>query len=401
MALPSLARVPAPPDPILGLAEAFRNDPRPGKINLSSGVFVDETGTTPVLPSVTEAERRILTKGAPKGYRPIDGAADYRDAVRGYVFGEDHELARSARVAVSQTPGGTGGLRVAADFLRQTGSSATIWMSEPTWPNHPQLFQLAGFRIRTYPYTDPSGRRIDEEALLGALGQASPGDIVLLHGSCHNPTGVDPSPALWRAIGDLVEERRLLPFVDFAYQGFGDGIREDADWMEGLIRPGAELLISTSFSKNFALYSERVGALLLVARTEQDAAAAQSNVKIAIRANYSNPPSHGADIVATILGDADLRARWETELAGMRTRIKDNRARLVEALVARGIPGDWDPIARQRGMFALLGLSVDQVARLREEHAVYVVGKGRINVAGFTSATFDSFAAALGAVVAA
>ncbi len=400
MALPSLARVPAPPDPILGLAEAFRADPRPGKINLSSGVFVDESGTTPVLPSVTEAERRILAKGATKLYRPIDGDAGYRDAVRAFVFGTGHELATSPKVAVSQTPGGTGGLRVAADFLRQAGASATIWMSEPTWPNHPQLFQLAGFRIRTYPYTDPSGRRIDEAALLAALDEASPGDTVLLHGSCHNPTGVDPSPGLWRAIGDLIEERRLLPLVDFAYQGFGDGIREDADWMDGLLRPGAELLISTSFSKSLALYNERVGSLVLVARSERDAAAAQSNVKVAIRANYSNPPSHGADIVTTILTDPALRAQWEVELAGMRARIKDNRANLVDALTSRGIPGDWAPIASQRGMFALLGLSVEQVARLREEHAVYVVGKGRINVAGFTSTTFGPFADALGAVLA-
>ncbi len=211
---------------------------------------------------------------------------------------------------------------------------------------------------------------------------------------------MDPSAALWRAIGDLVEERRLLPLVDFAYQGFGDGIREDADWMEGLIRPGAELLISTSFSKSLALYNERVGALLLVARSEKDAAAAQSNVKVAIRANYSNPPSHGADIVTAILGDPALRSQWEEELAGMRARIKDNRARLVDALTARGIPGDWAPIAAQRGMFALLGLTSEQVARLREEHGVYVVGRGRINVAGFTSATFGPFADALAAVVA-
>ena len=399
-ARPARARGPPPPPPILGLAEAFRADPRPGKINLSSGVFVDESGTTPVLPSVTEAERRILAKGATKLYRPIDGDAGYRDAVRAFVFGTGHELATSPKVTVSQTPGGTGGLRVAADFLRQAGASATIWMSEPTWPNHPQLFQLAGFRIRTYPYTDPSGRRIDEVALLAALGEASPGDTVLLHGSCHNPTGVDPSPGLWRAIGDLLEERRLLPLVDFAYQGFGDGIREDADWMEGLLRPGAELLISTSFSKSLALYNERVGSLVLVARSERDAAAAQSNVKVAIRANYSNPPSHGADIVTTIMGDPALRAQSEVELAGMRARIKDNRAHLVDALTSRGIPGDWAPIATQRGMFALLGLSVEQVARLREEHAVYVVGKGRINVAGFRSTTFGPFADALGGVLA-
>jgi aspartate/tyrosine/aromatic aminotransferase len=372
--------MPAPPDPILDLAEAFRNDPRPGKINLSSGVFVDETGRTPVLPSVIEAERRILAKGASKMYRPIDGDPAFRAAVQSHVFGASHPLA--------------------ADFLRQAGASTTIWMSEPTWPNHTQLLQLAGFRTRTYPYTDPSGRRIDADALLAALGEASPGDVVLLHGSCHNPTGVDPSPDLWRAIGDVIEERRLLPLVDFAYQGFGDGIREDAYWMGGLIRAGVELLISTSFSKSLALYSERVGALLLVARSEQDATAAQSNVKVAIRANYSNPPSHGGDIVVTILGDRDLRAQWEAELAGMRARIKGNRASLVEALTSRAIRGDWAPITSQRGLFSLLGLSLEQAARLRKEHAVYVVGRGRINVAGFTPSTFGPFADALAAVLA-
>ena len=400
MALPSLARVPAPPDPILGLAEAARADTRRGKINLSSGVFVDETGTTPVLLSVVEAERRILAAGRSKLYRPIDGDAAFRDTVRDLVFTPEHEVVRSGRVAVSQTPGGTGGLRVAADFLRQTGSGGTIWMSQPTWPNHPQLFSLAGFRIREYPYTDPTGRRIDEAALLAALGEASPGDVVLLHGSCHNPTGVDPSPELWGKIGDLVEERRLLPLVDFAYQGFGHGLREDADWMDGLLRPGLELLVSTSYSKSFALYNERVGALAIVAGSAAQAAAAQSHVKIAIRSNYSNPPSHGGDIVATILADPALRALWETELAAMRARIQANRAALVEAIAARGIPGDWAPIATQRGMFALLGLSLEQVARLREEHAVYVVGRGRINVAGFTSATVGPFADALGAVIA-
>ncbi len=400
MALPSLVRFPAPPDPILGLAESYRSDPRSAKINLSSGVFVDESGTTPVLPSVTEAERRILAKGATKLYRPIDGDAAFRAAVRDLAFGPDHEVVRSDRVAVSQTPGGTGGLRVAADFLRQAGASGTIWMSEPTWPNHPQLFRLAGFRIQTYPYTDATGRRIEDGALLDALRGASPGDVILLHGSCHNPTGVDPSPALWQQIGDVVEEGRLLPLVDFAYQGFGDGLREDADWMAGLVRPGAEMLVSTSYSKSFALYNERVGALLLVAHARDAALAAQSHVKIAIRANYSNPPSHGADIVTTILSDPQLRAQWEGELAGMRARIKDNRAALVAALKARAIPGDWDPIASQRGMFALLGLTTQQVERLRVDHGVYVVGRGRINVAGFTSATFEPFADALAAVVA-
>ena len=400
MSLPSLARIPAPPDPILGLAEAFRNDTREGKINLSSGVFVDASGKTPVLGTVIEAERSLAAAAGTKLYRPIDGEQAYRDLVRDLVLGADHEAVTAGRALATQTPGGTGGLRVAADLLRQTGSGETLWMSEPTWPNHPQLFAAAGFRVRTYPYTDATGRRIDEAAMLDALGQASPGDIVLLHGACHNPTGVDPSPALWQQIGDVVEERRLLPLVDLAYQGFGDGLREDAAGLMELVRPGAELIVSTSFSKTFSLYSERVGAMLVISRSAADAAAVQSHVKIAIRVNYSNPPAHGADVVRTILSDPELHLRWEQELAGMRNRIKDNRRALVSALEARAIPGDWGGIATQRGMFALLGLTLPQVARLKDERGVYVVGKGRINVAGFTSANLDPFADALAAVIA-
>jgi aspartate/tyrosine/aromatic aminotransferase len=400
VSLPSLTRIPAPPDPILGLTETFRNDAREGKINLSSGVFVDETGKTPVLGTVIEAERRLAAAAGSKLYRPIDGEVAYRDLVRNLVLGADHEAVTSGRALATQTPGGTGGLRVAADLLRQTGAGETLWMSEPTWPNHPQLFAAAGFRIRTYPYTDATGRRIDETAMLGALRGASPGDIVLLHGACHNPTGVDPSPGLWKQIGDLVEERRVLPLVDLAYQGFGDGLREDAAGLLELVRPGAELLVSTSFSKTFSLYAERVGALLVIAGSAADAASIQSHVKVAIRVNYSNPPAHGADIVRTILADAELRPRWEEELAAMRNRIKDNRRALVTALEARAIPGDWGGIATQRGMFALLGLSLAQVARLRDEYGVYVVGKGRINVAGFTSVNRDRFADALAAVIA-
>jgi len=400
VSFPSLARIPAPPDPILGLAEAYRNDTRDGRINLSSGVFVDETGKTPVLDTVIEAERRLAAAAGTKLYRPIDGDQVYRDLVRNLVLGADHEAVTSGRALATQTPGGTGGLRVAADLLRQTGSGETLWMSEPTWPNHPQMFAAAGFKIRSYPYTDATGRRIDEAAMLEALGQASPGDIVLLHGACHNPTGVDPSPELWKRIGDLVDDRRLSPLVDLAYQGFGDGLREDAAGLMELVRPGAELLVSTSFSKTFSLYSERVGAMLVIARSAADGAAIQSHVKIAIRVNYSNPPAHGADIVRTVLDDAELRPRWELELAAMRNRIKDNRRALVAALEARSIPGDWGGIATQRGMFALLGLTLAQVARLRDEHGVYVVGKGRINVAGFTSVNLDPFADALAAVIA-
>jgi aspartate aminotransferase len=400
VSLPSLARIPAAPDPILGLAETFKADTRPGKVNLSSGVFVDDTGTTPVLPTVIEAERRLADAAGTKLYRPIDGEPAYREQVRALVLGADHEAVVSGRAVATQTPGGTGGLRVAADLIRSTGGGQTLWMSEPTWPNHPTLFHAAGFRVRTYPYTDPTGLRIDEEAMLGALAGASPGDVVLLHGACHNPTGVDPSPDLWRRIGDVVAERRLLPLVDLAYQGFGDGLGEDAAGLRELVRPGAELIVSTSFSKTFSLYAERVGAVLVIAASAADAAAAQSHVKAVVRVNYSNPPAHGADVVRTILADAELRPRWELELAAMRDRIKDNRRRVVEALAARSVPGDWSSIATQRGMFALLGLSTHQVARLRDEHGVYVVGHGRINVAGFTPSNLDPFADALAAVLA-
>ena len=401
MPFPSLARIPAPPDPILGLTEAFRVDPRPHRINLAQGVFVDESGVTPVLPVVLEAERRLVEAAGTKLYRPIDGEATFRTLVTRLVLGESHEAVSSGRAVATQVPGGTGGLRVVADLLRQTGGGATIWISDPTWPNHPQLFHAAGFRTRAYPYADDAGRSIDEGAMLRALETASPGDVLLLHGACHNPTGLDPSPDLWRRIGDLVERRGLLPFVDLAYQGFGDGLAEDARGLLELARPGVELIVSTSFSKTFSLYAERIGAVIAIARTAEDAAAIQTHMKISVRTNYSNPPAHGADIVQTVLADPALRAQWEGELAGMRSRIRDNRAALVKALVARGLPGDWAPIGRQRGMFAMLGLSTHQVTALREEHAVYVVGRGRINVAGLTTANIGPFTDALAAVMAA
>jgi aspartate/tyrosine/aromatic aminotransferase len=391
VALPLGSLTPAPPDPILGLTEAFRADTRADKVNLAVGVYVDDTGVTPVIPSVIEAERRLLERAGPKGYLPIDGRPGFRNAVRDLVFGPDHEIVRSGRSATAQTPGGTGALRVAADFLLQTGSSKTIWLSEPTWPNHPQLFTLAGFALRTYPYLDESGRHVDVGGMLGALRSAAPGDVVLLHGSCHNPSGVDPDQETWAAIGEIVIERELLPIVDFAYQGFGFGLREDADWLGGLARPRLEFVVCTSYSKNFALYNERVGALTIVAADAGRAAAALSHLKISIRSNYSNPPAHGADIVETILADPDL--------AAMRNRILGNRSALVEALVAAGVPGDWDPIRHQRGMFALLGLSADQVARLRDEFGVYVVGRGRINVAGLTAANLPSVVGAVKAVI--
>jgi aspartate/tyrosine/aromatic aminotransferase len=399
VALPARSLTLAPPDPILGLAESFKADTRQDKVNLSVGVYVDDSGVTPVIPSVLEAERRLLAKAGSKGYLPIDGRPGYKAAVRDLVFGADHEIVTSGRSATAETPGGTGALRVAADFLLQTGANKTIWLSEPTWPNHPQLFTLAGFSIKTYPYLDESGRGLEVAKMLAALRSAAPGDVILLHGSCHNPSGVDPDQETWAAIGEIIAERELMPIIDFAYQGFGFGLREDADWLAGLARPGLEFLVCTSYSKNFALYNERVGALTIVAADPARAAAALSHLKIAIRANYSNPPAHGADIVETILTDAALRAQWEVDLAGMRNRILGNRAVLVEGLIAANVPGNWEPLRRQRGMFALLGLSADQVTRLRDEFAVYVVSRGRINVAGLTKANLPHVISSVKAVI--
>ncbi len=399
MALPLRSLTPAPPDPILGLTEAFKADSRPNKVNLAVGVYVGDNGVTPVLSCVLEAERRLLEGAGPKGYLPIDGRPAYRNAVRHLIFGPDHEIVTSGRASTAQTPGGTGALRVAADFLVQAGASKNVWMSEPTWPNHPQLFTLAGFQTRVYPYLDESGRSVDVGKMLGALRSAARGDAVILHGSCHNPSGVDPDADTWAAIAEVAVENELIPVIDFAYQGFGFGLREDADWLTGLARPGLEFLVCSSYSKNFSLYNERVGALTIVAADAERAASALSHVKIAIRSNYSNPPAHGADVVATILADPDLRARWEVELAEMRNRILGNRNRLVRALEEAGVPGNWEPIGQQRGMFALLGLSAEQVARLRDEFAVYVVSKGRINVAGITPTNLETVVAAVKAVI--
>ena len=400
MSLPIRALTPASPDPILGLAESFKADPRTDKVNLSVGVYVDETGVTPVLPTVLEAERMLVDHPRSKGYLPIDGRPAYGKAVRELVFGVDHEIVTSGRSATAQTPGGTGALRVAADFLIQTGASRTIWVSEPTWPNHPQLFTMAGFNLRTYPYLDGSGRQVDVPKMLAALRSAVPGDVVLLQGSCHNPSGVDPDQDTWAAVGEIIVERELVPIVDFAYQGFGFGLREDADWLAGLARPGLEFLVCSSFSKNFALYNERVGALTIVAADSQRVSSALTHLKVAIRSNYSNPPAHGGDVVETILTSPELEAHWEVDLAGMRDRILGNRKALVAALVDAGVPGNWEPMGNQRGMFALLNLSNDQVRRLKEEFGVYVVSRGRINVAGLTRANLAHVVESIQAVLA-
>ncbi|MCC6493651.1 MAG: aspartate/tyrosine/aromatic aminotransferase [Pirellulales bacterium] len=389
----------APKDAILGLTETFKADPRPEKINLSVGVYQDESGRTPLLECVKEAERRLAAAPTTKSYLPISGLGEYCAAVAELAFGAGSQPLTSKRIAWAQTPGGTGALRVAADFLKANLPGAAVWMSDPTWPNHPQIFAAAGVATKTYPYFNAQDNALDLEGMLGAVARMQPGDVILLHGCCHNPTGIDPSPDQWQQIADAVYQRGVLPLLDFAYQGFADGIAEDAAGLQAFVRPGAEMLACSSFSKNFSLYRERVGALFAVAGSPEVAQRVQSQIEKTIRANYSNPPGHGAEIVAMILRNADLRQQWEGEVAAMRSRINGMRSELVKALKDHNVPGDYSFIARQRGMFSFSGLTKAQVERLREELAIYVVGSGRINVAGLTPCNIDRVAAAIGKVV--
>jgi aspartate/tyrosine/aromatic aminotransferase len=389
----------APTDAILGLTEAFKADPRAEKINLSVGVYQDENGKTPLLDCVKEAERRMAAAPTTKSYLPISGLQEYCQAVAHLAFGEVAEPLASKRVAWAQTPGGTGALRVAADFIHANLPGATLWMSDPTWPNHPQVFNAAGVATKSHPYFDAKTNSLDFDGLLTAIAKMPAGDVILLHGCCHNPTGIDPTAEQWKQIADAVYQRGLLPLLDFAYQGFADGIEEDATGLKAFVRPGSELLACSSFSKNFSLYRERVGALFVVAATAEAAQSVQSQLDKVIRANYSNPPAHGAEVVNTILRDAGLRKQWVGEVATMRNRINGMRSELVKALKDHGVPGDYSFISRQRGMFSFSGLTKPQVERLRDEYAIYVVSSGRINVAGLTPCNIDRVAESIGAVV--
>ena len=389
----------APKDAILGLTEAFKADPRAEKINLSVGVYQDENGKTPLLECVKEAERRLAAAPTTKSYLPISGLQEYCQAVAELAFGEGAEPLSRKRVAWAQTPGGTGALRVAADFIHANLPGATVWMSDPTWPNHPQVFHAAGLATKSHPYFDAKTNSLDFEGMLAGIAKMQAGDVILLHGCCHNPTGIDPTPEQWQQIADAVYQRGLLPLLDFAYQGFADGIEEDAAGLKAFLRPGAELLACSSFSKNFSLYRERVGALFAVAPTPEAAVKVQTQIDKVIRANYSNPPAHGAEVVNKILRDPELRKQWEGEVATMRNRINGMRAELVKALKDHGVPGDYSFISRQRGMFSFSGLTKAQVERLRDEYAIYVVGSGRINVAGLTPCNIDRVAESIGAVV--
>ena len=390
----------APPDSILGLGEAFKKDPNPNRINLSVGVYKDEQGGTPILASVKEAERRILASEKSKGYLSIEGLAEYDARVQELQFGANHEIVTSRRAVTAQTPGGTGALRVAADFVHKHFPNARVWCSKPTWANHAAIFSAAGQQVETYPYIDSAGKGLDFPAMLGAVQHIPAGDVILLHACCHNPTGIDPTPDEWKQIAAVVRERGILPLVDFAYQGFGEGLTEDAAGLRELARPGAELLVCSSFSKNFGLYGERVGALTVVAGSADAAERALSQVRISIRVNYSNPPAHGASIVATVLGDAELRKQWEAELTAMRTRIHKMRGLFVATMQSLAPQRDFSFIAKQRGMFSFSGLTNVQVDELRTKHAVYVVaGGGRMNIAGMTEQNMPRLCEAIAAVL--
>ena len=378
--------------------ERFRADERPHKVSLASGVYVDERGITPVLDTVREAEDRILERQTTKVYKPIDGDPAYLRPVRDLVFGAGHPAVAAGRVELLHTPGGTRAPCASpADLVHAIAPGAAVWLSSPTWPNHPQVFEAAGLPMRSYPYLGADGE-LDMDALVGVLRSVPAGDVVLLHGCCHNPTGIDPTAEQWAVIADTLAERGALPLLDFAYQGFADGLDEDARGLLALLERAGTLLVASSFSKNFALYDERVGALAIVGADAAETQTLLSHAKGAVRANYSNPPAHGGEIVATILGDDGLRARWVEEVATMRGRINGNRRAFVAGLQAAGAPGDHEGLMRQRGMFSLLPLGEERVARLRDEYAIYVVGRGRINVAGLTAANLGPVCEALATV---
>jgi aromatic-amino-acid transaminase len=388
----------APSDPIMGITELYNKDTRADKINLSMGVFKDEQGSTPLLDSVKKAEAIIYAEEDTKAYSAIEGFAEFNDAVLPLIFGADHEAVTSGRAATIHTPGGSGALRVVGDFLNKLSSSKTIWVSDPTWVNHINIFETAGLEVKLYPYFDKASNGLAFEAMMTALADIPSADAVLFHGCCHNPTGVDPSNEQWQLIADLVHGNGLLPVLDFAYQGFAEGIREDGEGPLKLVRPGKETLVCGSFSKNFALYNERTGSLTAVATDAAAVDIATSQIKSVIRSIYSSPPAHGGIIVSTILNDPELRAQWEGELKKMRDRIQAMRQLLADTLTAKGVPGDHSFITKQRGMFSFSGLSPKQVEQLKNEHAVYIVGNGRINVAAITPSNCDALCEAISKV---
>ncbi|MCL4183237.1 MAG: aspartate/tyrosine/aromatic aminotransferase [Burkholderiaceae bacterium] len=389
----------APRDPILGLTEAFNADTRSQKVNLGVGVYCDDDGRIPLLAAVRAAEQARIASAPARGYLPIEGFAAYNRAVQELLFGADSPLLAAGRVATFEALGGTGGLRIGADFLRRLYPDAQVWISDPSWENHRALFEAAGFRVNVYPYYDPATHGVRFDAMLAALNAMPAHSIVVLHACCHNPTGVDLLPEQWDAIVEAVRARDLAAFIDMAYQGFGEGIEADALALRKFTASGLDFFVSSSFSKSFSLYGERVGALSIVTADRDETARVTSQVKRVIRTNYSSPPSHGAAVVAAVLSTPALRQLWEQELAGMRERIRAMRDDLVRKLRENDVEQDFSFVARQRGMFSYSGLTPAQVERLREEFGIYAVSTGRICLAALNSRNIDYVAKAIAAVI--
>lgn len=388
----------APRDPILGVTEAFVADTNPKKVNLGVGIYYDDTGKIPLLECVRRAERQMAESAPPRGYLPIDGIPEYDRQVQELVFGEA-QARKDARIITVQTLGGTGGLKVGADLLRRLAPDAGVWISDPSWENHRALFENAGFEVQNYPYYQAATHGVDFDGMIGTLRTLPARSIVVLHACCHNPTGVDLSREQWAQVLEVVKARALIPFLDIAYQGFGDGIDSDAHAVRLFADAGMVTFVSNSFSKSFSLYGERIGTLSIVAASKDEASRVLSQVKRIVRTNYSNPPTHGGKIVSTVLASAELRRLWEQELSQMRERIRVARKSLVDMIQAR-MPGrDFSFVVRQRGMFSYSGLSKDAVARLREEFSVYAIDTGRICVAALNSKNIEYVADAIAKVL--
>jgi aspartate aminotransferase len=383
----------APPDSILGLSEAYTNDPRANKINLTVGVFKDEQGRTPILDTVKKAEEILLKTEATKSYMPIEGHPGYLKAVLDLVFGTSIDV---ARVAAAQTPGGTGALRVGADTVAKHFPGTRIWLSNPTWANHGSIFQAAGLETLIYPYLTADKTSLDFDAMIGEIkAKGRRGDLVCLHACCHNPTGIDPTLEQWREISELLAEKQMIPFVDFAYQGFGDGLEADGLPLHALLEKNPEAIVCNSFSKNFGLYCERVGTVMLVGKDASTTEAALSQLRQSVRCNYSNPPRHGAATVATILSDATLRAEWQAEVDAMRNRISKMRDMFISGMKNTNAARDFGFLSRQKGMFSYSGLNSMQADWLKKERGIYIVGTGRINVAGMAASTMPTLCNAI------
>jgi len=388
-----------PPDPILGLIAAHAADPNPNKIDLGIGVYRDETGNTPILDCVAEAEKILLKTQTTKTYLGPPGVAGFNKAIGELILGSDNEAFGQGRVRTVQTPGGTGALRVAADLIKVARPESEVWASDPTWANHLALFPGAGVKLNSYPYFDAQSSSLRFDDMIAALQQRGPGDGVLFHACCHNPCGVSPDPEQWRVIADIAGERGFTPVVDIAYLGFERGVEEDCLSIRLFTEKCPEVIIASSCSKNFAMYRERVGALTVVARDAEKAAAVESVIHNVTRKNYSMPPAHGPAVIDIILHSGELTARWLEELATMRNRINGLRKTLADKISAAGIGRDFSFIERQSGMFSFLGLTVEQVMRLREEFAIYTVNSARVNIASFNDSNMDYFIGALATVL--